>query len=153
MCFFCRGFNKNKKGTVEFQTEIYWIKMSNHDIREIQAKKNCCVPYSHQISPPLNFRPPGGLKLKGANWEPKFGEGRKLKGVNWSPKFEKFEKLCWINSAKITYFMVSILNLISSLKLSFRSIRGAKNNRSIRGAKINGSNFDSRGAKIKGSEI
>ena len=44
------------------------------------------LPYFHQISPPLNFRPPGGLKLKGANWEPKFGEGRKLKGANWAPK-------------------------------------------------------------------
>ena len=44
------------------------------------------LPYSHQISPPLNFRPPGGRKLKGANWEPKLGEGRKLKGTNWAPK-------------------------------------------------------------------
>ena len=25
------------------------------------------IPYSHQISPPLNFRPSGGRKLKGAN--------------------------------------------------------------------------------------
>ena len=44
------------------------------------------LPYSHQISPPLNFRPPGGPKLKGANWAPKLGEGRKLKGANWAPK-------------------------------------------------------------------
>ena len=44
------------------------------------------IPYSHQISPPLNFRPPGVRKLKGANWEPKLGEGRKLKGTNWAPK-------------------------------------------------------------------
>ena len=66
------------------------------------------IPYAHQISPPLNFRPPVGLKLKGANWAPKLWEGQKLKGanwapkiggakikgMNWSPKFEKLEKLC-----------------------------------------------------------
>ena len=51
--------------------------------------------------------------------------------------------------------MVSNLNLISSLKLSFRSIREAKNKRSIRGAKINGCNFDSRGGgrKLKGAKL
>ena len=49
-------------------------------------KINTYLPYSHQILPPLNFRPPGGRKLKGANWEPKLGEGRKLKGTNWAPK-------------------------------------------------------------------
>ena len=49
-------------------------------------RRNNVLPYSHQISPPLNFRPPGGRKLKGANWEPKLGEGRKLKGTNWAPK-------------------------------------------------------------------
>ena len=47
-----------------------------------------CIPYSHQISPPLNFRPPGERKLKGANWAPELGEGRKLKGANWAPKIE-----------------------------------------------------------------
>ena len=46
----------------------------------------CLLPYSHKSSPPINFRPPGGLKLKGANWEPKFEAGRKLKGANWAPK-------------------------------------------------------------------
>ena len=44
------------------------------------------LPYSNQISPPLNFRPPRGRKLKGANWAPKLVEGRKLKGANWAPK-------------------------------------------------------------------
>ena len=44
------------------------------------------LPYSHQISPPLNVRPPGGRKLKGANWAPKLGEGQKLKGANLAPK-------------------------------------------------------------------
>ena len=44
------------------------------------------IPYSHQISPPLNFRPQRGRKLKGANWAPKLGEGRKLKGANLAPK-------------------------------------------------------------------
>ena len=34
------------------------------------------LPYSHQISPP------GGKKLKGANWVPKLGEGQKLKGAH-----------------------------------------------------------------------
>ena len=89
--------------------------------------------------------------LLGTYWAPILGEGRKLKGVNWSPKFENFEKkiekLCWINSAKINYFRVSILNLIRCLKLSFRWIRGAKNKRSIRGAKINDSKFDSKGGE------
>ena len=88
------------------------------------------IPYYHQISPP------GGLNLKGANWALKLEEGRKLKGANWAPKiggweeklkgvnwsakFENFEKLCRINSAKINYFRVSILNL------SFRSMKGQK---------------------------
>ena len=44
------------------------------------------LPYSHQISPHLNFRPSGGRKLKGANWAPKLGEERKLKGANWAPR-------------------------------------------------------------------
>ena len=95
----------------------------------------------------------GGAKIKGSELGTENRGERKLKGVNWSPKFEKFEKLCWIK--KITYFVVSILNLVSSLKLSFRSIRGTKNKRSIRGAKINGSNFDSRGGgrKLKGANF
>ena len=51
----------------------------------------CCtyihnIPYSHQILPPLNFRPTGGRKLKGANCSPKLREGRKLKGVIWAPE-------------------------------------------------------------------
>ena len=95
----------------------------------------------------------GGAKIKGSELGTENRGERKLKGENWSPKFEKFEKMCRINSAKINYFRVSILNLISSLKLSFRWIIGAKNKRSIRGAKINVSKFDSRGRKLKGAKI
>ena len=50
------------------------------------------IPIKFRLS--LIFAPPppqGGLKLKGPNWEPKFGEGRKLKGANWAPKIEGSE--------------------------------------------------------------
>ena len=47
------------------------------------------LPYSHQISPPLNFR---GAKIKGSELGTENKGERKLKGVNWSPKFEKIEK-------------------------------------------------------------
>ena len=52
----------------------------------LQKKEDFRIPYSHQISPPLNIRPSGGRKLKGANWAPKLWEGRKLKGAHWAPK-------------------------------------------------------------------
>ena len=54
------------------------------DIDNFPVKNN--IPYSHQISPPLNFCPPGGRKLKGANWEPKLGakiKGNELGTENW----------------------------------------------------------------------
>ena len=94
-----------------------------------------CVPYSHQILPPR------GAKIKGSELGTEIG-GAKIKGSELVTEI-------W----GIQNFRVSILNLVSFLKLSFRSKRGAKNKRSIRGAKINGSKFDSSGAKIKGSEI
>ena len=62
------------------------------------------IPYSHQISPLLDFRPPGVAKIKGTELGTEIWGGakikgselgtenrgeRKLKGVNWSPKFEK----------------------------------------------------------------
>ena len=52
------------------------------------------IPYSHQISPRLNFRTEirGGAKIKGSELGTENSGERKLKGVNWSPKFEKFEK-------------------------------------------------------------
>ena len=68
-------------------SEIWYIlPISTFPFRVTIICRHLKLPYSHQISPHLNFRPPGELKWKRANWAPKLGEGRKLKGANWAPK-------------------------------------------------------------------
>ena len=62
------------------------------------------IPYSHQISPPLNFRPP------------KLGEGRKLKGTNWAPKIWGGAK---IKGSEFFYFFAIWRSEKSFAKLVF----------------------------------
>ena len=67
-------------GQIKLSSDNSFINSNEHFISS-PLNAILSIPYSHQISPPLNFR-----KLKGANWPPKLGEGRKLKGENWEPK-------------------------------------------------------------------
>ena len=80
------NLNVESSDDLDSEVETFTVLLSMETSQNIRSRQFLnklilsVVPYSHQISPPLNFRPPRGAKIKGSELGTEIRGGAKIKG-------------------------------------------------------------------------